>query len=168
LPPFFDVGGFPLQQIPLSADNLADAVIATGSIPLVLSGVRDIAGAAPGVYRDGGVIDYHHDLPHSDEDRLTLYPHFYDHIVPGWFDKKLGWRRARPEHVDRTILISPSPEFVASLPNGKIPDRTDFVNLTPAERVKAWRACLVACEAMAAEFHEILEKDQLAACLEAL
>ncbi len=168
LPPFFDLTGFPLQQIPLSPDNIEDAVVATGSIPLVLTGVRDINGAAPGVYRDGGVIDYHHDLPHSSEERLTLYPHFYDRIVPGWFDKKLGWRRPRPEHVDRTILISPSAEFVSRLPNAKIPDRTDFINYTEAERVAAWRACTRACEELADDFNEILEKDQLAARLQVL
>lgn len=168
LPPFFDVGGFPIQKIRIDRDNLEDAVVATGSIPLVLSGVRDIAGATPGIYRDGGIIDYHHDLPHSDAERLTLYPHFYDRIIPGWFDKKLSWRRPDAAHVNNTILISPSDEFVARLPNGKIPDRTDFVKLTPDERVLAWRQCVRMCEQMADEFSEVIEKDQLAARLQAL
>lgn len=168
IPPFFDATGFPLQQIPVSTLNLEDAIVATGSIPLVLSGVRDIEGASPGVYRDGGLIDYHHDLPHSDEERLTLYPHFYDRIVPGWFDKSLGWRRPHPEHVGRTILISPSAEFVSSLPYAKIPDRTDFVNYSQAERVQAWRGCIDACQRLADDFNEVLEKDQLAAHLQAL
>jgi len=168
LPPFFDLPGFPLQQIPIGAENLEDAIVATGSIPLVLAGVRNIEGAAPGVYRDGGIIDYHHDLPHSADGRLTLYPHFFDRIVPGWFDKRLGWRRPHPEHVARTILVSPSAEFVSRLPNAKIPDRTDFINLTPTERVAAWRACTVACRELADDFNEILEKNQLAAHLQAL
>lgn len=168
LPPFFDATGFPLQQVALQEDNLADAIVATGAIPLVLSGVADIAGAKQGMYRDGGIIDYHHDLPHSSAERLTLYPHFYDYIVPGWFDKKLGWRRPQSEHVDRTILISPSKEFVAALPNGKIPDRTDFVKYTPKQRIEIWTACVAACEQMADEFVEVLEKDQFAARLQAL
>ena len=168
LPPFFDVDGFPIQRIPLAAANLEDAVVATGSIPLVLSGVRDIAGAAPGVYRDGGVIDYHLDLPHSAAERMTLFPHFYSRIVPGWFDKKLKWRRPQAGNVARTILVSPSDEFVATLPNGKSPDRTDFANFEPAERVRIWKQCVSACQAMADEFHEVIEKDQLAARLEPL
>ncbi len=168
LPPFIDVRGFPMQKIGISRDNLEDAIVATGSIPLVLSGVRDIAGARPGVYRDGGIIDYHHDLPHSDQERLTLYPHFYDRIVPGWFDKRLSWRRPAAINVDRTILVSPSPEFVAGLPHGKIPDRTDFLNLVPDERIAAWRECVRACERMAYEFAEVLERDQLATHLQAL
>jgi len=168
VPPFFNVTGFPLQQVELDRHNLRDAIIATGSIPLVLSGVPDIAGARPGVYRDGGVIDYHLDLPHSAEERLTLFPHFYGRIVPGWFDKRLTWRRPQPGNVDRTILISPSDEFVAGLPNGKIPDRTDFVNYKPGERVSIWKQCVAACEALADEFAEVIEKDQLAARLEPL
>jgi hypothetical protein len=143
-------------------------VVATGSIPLVLSGVRDIHGARPGVYRDGGVIDYHLDLPHSVGESLTLFPHFYDRIVPGWFDKKLKWRKPHPGNIDRTILISPSAEFVAKLPNAKIPDRTDFVKLSPVDREKAWRACVAACAELADEFNEVIARDQLAARLQAL
>jgi hypothetical protein len=168
IPPCFDVEGFPLQRIALSPDNLADAVVATGSIPLVLSGVPDIAGATPGVYRDGGVIDYHLDLPHSADERITLFPHFYGRIVPGWFDKKLTWRRPQAGNVDRTILISPSDEFVAALPHGKIPDRTDFSNFAPAERVRIWKQCVSACQALADELLEVIDKDQLAARLEPL
>ena len=130
--------------------------------------MRDIAGARPGVYRDGGVIDYHLDLPHSAAERLTLFPHFYGRIVPGWFDKRLKWRRPQAGNVDRTILVSPSDDFVASLPYGKIPDRTDFANFETAERVRIWKQCINACQAMADEFHEVIEKDQLAARLEPL
>jgi hypothetical protein len=99
---------------------------------------------------------------------MTLFPHFYDRIVPGWFDKRLKWRRPHPGNVDRTILISPSADFVAKLPNAKIPDRSDFVNFSPDERVKAWRTCVAACEALADEFNEVIEKEQLAARLQPL
>ena len=168
LPPCFDLAGFPMQRIALAPDNLEDAIVATGSIPLVLSGVRNIRGARPGVYRDGGVIDYHLDLPHSSAERLTLYPHFYERIVPGWFDKRLTWRRPQAANVDRTILVSPSAEFVARLPYGKIPDRSDFQRFTPDERVRIWRQCIAACRQMADEFVDVIEKEQLAARLQPL
>jgi hypothetical protein len=161
LPPFFDVAGFPLQRIMLRRSNLESAIVATGSIPLVLNGVRDIEGALPGVYRDGGVVDYHLDLPHSDPERFALFPHFYDRIVPGWFDKKLSWRVPDPAHIDRTILVSPSAEFVASLPNGKIPDRTDFKSFSPDDRIRLWRRVVAECERLGDELHEVLEKGQL-------
>lgn len=161
LPPFFDVEGFPLQRIILRENNIEDAILATGSIPLVLSGVKDIAGATPGIYRDGGVVDYHLDIPHSKPDRLTLYPHFFDRIIPGWFDKRLTWRKPRPENIERTILISPSAEFVAKLPNAKIPDRTDFRRYSPQERVKTWRTVVAECERLADELNDVLAKDDL-------
>jgi hypothetical protein len=166
LPPFFAVGGFPIKRVRIGHDNLEDAVVATGSIPLVLSGVRNIARAVPGVYRDGGVIDYHLDLPHSDDDKLALYPHFFDRIVPGWFDKKLTWRNPQPAHIARTILVSPSREFVSRLPNGKIPDRFDFQNHTPPERIRIWSKVVAECEALAGEFNDVIEKGELEARLE--
>ncbi len=168
LPPFFDVRGFPISRVALTDTNLADAIVASGSIPMVLSGVRDIAGAPRGIYRDGGVIDYHLDLPLSAPERLTLYLHFIDRIVPGWFDKKLAWRRPAASNVDRTILVSPSRAFVSRLPHGKIPDRRDFVNFERDERVRAWRTVVDMCDELADEFREVLEKDQLAARLEPL
>jgi hypothetical protein len=167
-PPFFDASGFPLQTIALTTDNLADAIVATGSIPLVMSGVADIHGAAPGLYRDGGLIDYHHDLQHSTAEKLTLFPHFYDYLVPGWFDKKLTWRRPQPQHVDRTIVVSPSADFVSRLPYGKIPDRQDFLTLSPTERIAAWRKCVIACDELADDFTAVIENDKFAERLVAL
>ena len=161
-PPFFTLPGFPMRQVALTASNLKDAILATGSIPLVLRAIRDIAGAPPGVYRDGGVIDYHLDFPHSADDKLALYLHFYDYLKPGWFDKRLSWRNASPSSIDRTLLISPSPEFVARLPNAKIPDRRDFTTMAPAERELAWRRTVAACRELADELEDVLENDRLA------
>jgi len=168
LPPFFDLDGFPLQRIRVAADNLENAIVATGSIPMVLSGVRDIDGARPGVYRDGGIIDYHVDIPHSNADRLALFPHFYPRIVPGWFDKRLVRRKPRPDNVSRTVLVCPSEAFVAGLPNGKIPDRFDFQRYDPAERVRIWRQVVKECSALADEFHEVIDTGKLEARLQAL
>lgn len=166
LPPFFDVDGFPIQKIRIRESNIEDAIVATGSIPLVLSGVKDIEGADLGMYRDGGVIDYHLDIPHSEPDQLTLFPHFFDRIVPGWFDKKLPWRKPQRQNIDRTILVSPSAAFIEKLPRQKIPDRTDFTAYTPIERIRAWQDVVTECSALADELHEVIEKDQLAARLE--
>ena len=168
LPPFFDASGFPLDQVILTADNLSDAVMASGAIPLVLQGIRNIDGAPDGIYRDGGIIDYHLDLPMSEPDRLTLYPHFFEQLIPGWFDKKLIWRRPHPRHLDRVILIYPSAEFINGLPNQKIPDRSDFATMSPELRVKVWRSVVASCEQLAEELNDVLDKDQLPARLEPL
>ena len=158
LPPFYHATGFPLDRVELTAANLADAVLASGAIPLVLKGVRDIHGAPRGIYRDGGVIDYHLDLPLSDPDRITLFPHFFDRLVPGWFDKKLSWRRPDPRHVDRTIVVCPSAEFISELPNGKVPDRSDFITMAPEMRVRAWKSAVAACARLADELNDVLDK----------
>ena len=168
LPPFFNATGFPLERIRLTKDNLLDAILASSSIPLVLHGVRHIHGAPSGTYRDGGIIDYHLDLPTSDPDRLTLFPHFFDWLKPGWFDRQVPWRRLNPVHTDRTILMCPSAKFISTLPNAKVPDRTDFVNFSHAERTRIWREAVAACALLADELNEVLEKGQLPARLERL
>ncbi len=168
LPPFFNLDGFPLHRITLSEKNLVDAATASGSVPLVMSGVENIEGAPDGVYRDGGVIDYHLDLPLSEPDRLTLFPHFFERLIPGWFDKKLTWRKPQPKHVDRTILICPSAEFISRLPNAKIPDRTDFARMTQVERMRSWREAVSACRELADDLAEVLDNGRLAARLQPL
>jgi len=168
LPPFFDAVGFPYDKIEMSEDNYISAVLASGAIPLVLRGVSEIPGAPPGVYRDGGIIDYHLDFQTSDANRLTLYPHFYDHLIPGWFDKRLSWRRNQSSHIDQTLLICPSSDFVSSLPLGKIPDRTDFQTMVPEQRRKVWRQVIDACRQLADELASVLDKEDMAARLETL
>lgn len=159
--PFTGLADLPSVHLPLTRENLRPALLASGSIPLVLSGVR-IPGAGAGVYRDGGVIDYHPDLEFGPGEGLVLYPHFYPYVVPGWFDKSLRWRRAGPANFRRALLISPSPEFVARLPYGKIPDREDFVQLPDAERLRAWRQVLAEGQRMGDEFRELLASGKLA------
>ncbi len=168
LPPFYGTGGFPIDHIPLSQKNLSDAIIASGSIPMVLKGVRGIHGARPGTYRDGGVIDYHLDLPTAADGRITLFPHFFDWLKPGWFDRQLSWRRVNPAHFDRTLMICPSDEFIAGLPERKVPDRTDFVRLSEARRIAVWRDVIDRCRQLADELTDVLERGELPARLEPL
>ncbi len=161
-PPFFELDDFPMSVVPTSEENLKEAIVATGSIPLVLEAIRDIPGAPPGVYRDGGIIDYHLDFAHSGDDRLALYPHFYSFLKPGWFDKPLKRRQASRSSIDRTIVVSPSPEFVSELPNAKIPDRHDFERMPPDERERAWREAVAACRELADDLEDVLENDRMA------
>ena len=50
---------FHTHCVRLDTANLGEALVASASIPLVLEGVADIPQAPPGVYWDGGIIDYH-------------------------------------------------------------------------------------------------------------
>ncbi len=154
-PPFYAMDDLPTHRVPLSEHNLRDAVMASGSIPLALSAVEDIHGAGPGMYYDGGVTDYHFDIPFSD-DSLVLYPHFYSHITPGWFDKMLSWRRGNPHHYDNVLILCPSAEWVASLPFGKIPDRKDFGRMEDAERIRYWGEVMKRSTQLAEEMDRIV------------
>ena len=135
--------------------NCEDALVASGTIPLVCSPVRDIAGAPPGNYWDGALVDYHLQLPYGrltrtgPRRRIVLYPHFNDYVTPGWLDKHLPWRRKPLGHpwLDDVLLISPSPAFLDSLPNRKIPDRKDFYRYGQdhAARIRDWERAIGEC-----------------------
>lgn len=155
----------------LSDANLRDALLASGSIPLVLEAVTAIAGAPDGAYWDGGLIDYHLHLPYQRDPGLVLYPHFSDYIVPGWLDKSMPWRRARAgggnPALENLILVSPSAAFVATLPNGKLPDRKDFTayGQNHAGRIRDWTRAIAESERMAEAFAHWCEKPDLKATL---
>jgi hypothetical protein len=122
----------------------------------VLDPVRDIAGAPRGVYRDGGIVDYHFAAELADEGRIALHPHFYGHVTPGWFDKHWPSRRARPHSLARVLLVHPSEAFVAMLPHGRIPDRHDFARFDHASRVHYWREVIARCRRLGDELEEAL------------
>lgn len=147
--------GFNRLDIPLRPEALTDAVMASGSIPAVIDAIRDIPGAPPGDYRDGGIIDYHFDIPFRSQDGVFLYPHFYDHLVPGWFDKRLG-RRAGPDVLDQMVLLTPSDDFLARLPDGQRTDRKDFMTFPDPVRQSRWRTVVRETEALADDFETLL------------
>jgi len=108
------------------------------------------------------VLDYHLDLDFGPGEGLVLYPHFYAHVVPGWFDKSLRWRRARGANFRRALLVAPSDAFVAALPGGKIPDRRDFYSMPEAERMRRWQAVVDASARLGDELGELLATGRLA------
>jgi len=154
---------FASHFVGLDESNIRDALLASGSIPLVLQAVNNIAGAPAGAYWDGGLIDYHLHLPYQQDPGLVLYPHFTDHIVPGWLDKSMPWRRARGAALKNLILVSPSPEFLARLPNGKMPDRSDFKRYgqNHQARIRDWTSAIGESERMSEAFARWVEKPDL-------
>lgn len=159
--PFAHWRDLPTEHVPLTREILRSVLLASGAIPLVLEGIR-IPGAPAGVHWDGGVLDYHLDLDFGTGDGLVLYPHFYSHVIPGWFDKGLPWRRARASNFARVLMIAPSDAFVASLPGGKIPDRRDFYAFDDAERMRRWQSTLDASERLGDELREMIARGRLA------
>jgi hypothetical protein len=144
----------PTQKVTLTEDNLIKAMMATGSIPFVLEAVSHISGAKPGIYWDGGITDYHFDLRFNSSEKLVLYPHFSSAVIPGWFDKHVPWRRVHDANFDNVVLITPSKQFVADLPYGKIPDRGDFDRFSVDQRLKYWQTVLDRSRKIADDFAE--------------
>lgn len=158
--PFLHLRDLPTVHRTLTAENARDTLLASGAIPLLLEGVR--IPDTPGLHWDGGVTDYHLDLDFGTGTGLVLFPHFYDHIVPGWFDKSLPWRRAGAANFSRTLLIAPSREFIARLPGGKIPDRRDFYALTDAQRITRWQQVAEMSSVLGEALHELITTGQVA------
>lgn len=153
--PFLHLSDLPTTHLPLTRENLRAVLLASGSIPLVLQGVT-IPGREGELHWDGGVVDYHLDLDFGVGDGIVLYPHFFDHIVPGWFDKAIKWRRGTAVNFDRVLLVAPSAEFVRSLPGGKIPDRRDFYSMPESERIKRWAKVNEMSERLGDEMRELV------------
>lgn len=155
-PPVNALDDFPSRFVPLDAGNLRQALLASGSIPMVMQGVRDLPGAGAGTFRDGGLLDYHLDLPYSGDD-IVLYPHFTDRVIPGWFDKPLPWRRASTARLHNVLLVAPSRAYLARLPYGKLPDRNDFKRFIndPAGRQKYWKTAMDESQRLGDEFLEL-------------
>ena len=153
--PFSSQGRWPGATSGLSPDNLIQALLASGSIPYVMEGVCDIAGAPPGVYRDGGAADYHLDVPFGLNGKgIVLYPHFSRRIIPGWFDKHLPWRRPSADNLADVLVVAPSENFVSRLPNGKIADRKDFYRYAGDDRTRftCWQQVADAGKILADDF----------------
>ena len=149
---------FGLVRVPIDAGNQHEALLASGTIPLVCAPVRDIGGAPHGRYWDGALVDYHLLLPYprlvaartaAGRGSIVLYPHFDSRVTPGWLDKHLPWRRTSRRHpwLDNVLLIAPSTSLIEQLPNRKLPDRRDFYRYGAdhAGRERAWNGAIGEC-----------------------
>ncbi|HPW85011.1 MAG TPA: phospholipase, partial [Rhodoferax sp.] len=179
----FGTQDYRTRQVTLSEANFNPALQASCSIPFVLQAVHNIPGAPPGAYWDGGITDYHLHLNYpaaqaaikseatqamdtgaGGQNGIVLYPHFQKNVVPGWLDKSLKWRHGATHHLDTMLLLAPSPEWVQTLPNGKLPDRQDFTHYGNdlAGRVKAWTTACSASAQLVDEFAAWLERPDAA------
>lgn len=143
------------HTVALDAGNLHASILASCSIPFWLEAVHDIPGAPRGAYWDGGITDYHLHLNYASmTEGLVLYPHFQKTVIPGWLDKALKHRHRATARLDNVVVLSPTPQWVATLPNGKLPDRNDFKHYgdDTASRIKVWTAAVRRSEQLRDEF----------------
>ncbi|MBN1613439.1 MAG: hypothetical protein JW950_03135 [Deltaproteobacteria bacterium] len=171
-PPAFCLAeDFQGRFVPLSEVNFKSTVLASGAIPLVVAGVQNIYEAPYGVYRDGGLTDYHLTLNYAPRDgELTLFFHHQERIIPGWLDKRLTRRRPPEAILDNVLMVFPSEDFVAKLPCNKVPDRDDFKIYIddPATRIRNWQKAVELSAPLGEQFLDLLENGGIRDVLERL
>jgi hypothetical protein len=163
----FQANDYATQQMPLLQANFHAALQASCSIPFILNAINDIPHAPTGSYWDGGMTDYHCHMDFAGklrDDEIVLVPHFQKHLVAGWLDKGLKWRHKNTAFLDNVVVLAPTPSFVASLPNAKIPDRDDFKTYMDdfAGRERAWRESVSASQQLVQEFKAFLQSQDTA------
>ena len=163
--------GFRGSFVRINEINFKHAVMASGAVPLAVAGVHDIYGAPYGVYRDGGLIDYH--LTHqfaAAENEIVLFFHHEERIIPGWLDKKLASRAPNAENLSNVLMVFPASGFVEKLPGKKIPDRTDFLTYIDDQgtRIKNWRQVVELSAPLGEEFLELVASGKIRDAVERL
>lgn len=149
---------FKTSKVALTKANYRSALMASGAIPIVIEGVKNPSGAPKGLYRDGGMVDYHFDLPIKPKQGIALYPHFSPTLKPGWFDKSIASRKVSAENYSHTLLVCPGQAFIDTLPYQKIPDRKDFETMDTETRIKAWHKAIDQCKLIAEAFDDWCSK----------
>ncbi len=170
-PPLFTLPPFEGTAIPLDRSNLREAALATGSLPYIVAGVKDIPGAPKGVYRDGGLLDYQLNQDYRPgPDRVTLFFHYQERIVPGWLDKALNGRKPPAGSLDQVLQVFPGDGFVKMLPDGRLPDREDFRIFAdnPAERIRRWDEVSRLSDILGEQFMEAVESSRIRDLVEPL
>jgi hypothetical protein len=153
---------FTTREVHLSRANLRGALVASCSIPFWLRAQQDLPGAPRGAYWDGGITDYHLHLDYAamaEPGALVLYPHFQRSVVPGWLDKPFKHRHRATPRLGNVVVLAPHPQWVASLPGGKLPDRGDFMAFGDDfhGRVQAWTRAWRESQRLADELAEAVQ-----------
>jgi hypothetical protein len=162
-PPQLARGNFPGRGIPLSARNLHGALLASGSVPFKAAPADAIDGV-PGVYQDGGFLDYHVNtclLP-GDDDRLVLLITQPGRIMQRWLDRLAPWRRIPAQLASRLVVVRPSPRLIELLPGRRVPSRKDWeVMKDQRERLAMWRKALEISLPLGDAFMEAVESGSI-------
>ncbi|HDQ04503.1 MAG TPA: hypothetical protein ENN23_08095 [Deltaproteobacteria bacterium] len=169
-PPYFCLQpGYRGSYVRLNEINFKYAIMASGAIPLIVAGVKNIYGAPGGVYRDGGLIDYH--LAHqfaARQDEVALFFHHQERIIPGWLDKYLKKRTLDAETLSNVLMVYPSEKFIKTLPDEKVPDRTDFTTYIDDQdtRIRKWNKAVELAAPLGEEFLELVESGKIKKAVE--
>ena len=152
------------QAIPLNEANFKPALLASSAVPLAAAGVRDIYGAPWGMYRDGGLMDYHLNQKYSGGgETITLIFNHQRHLIPTWLDKHFPSRQPPKEYLEDVLLVYPSDDFMRRLPYGQAPNREDFKKYAdnPSKRMRDWKRAVSVSECLGEQFLDLAQSGRL-------
>jgi hypothetical protein len=77
-------------------------------------------------------------------------------------DKAWKHRHRASPWLSNVVVLSPNPEWVKTLPNGKLPDRDDFKAYGDdlAGRMRVWRKAIGEAQRLADEFSQQVQADR--------
>jgi len=149
----------------LRVDNATEVALASGTLPLVMTPVGNPAGLPRGRYVDGGLLDYHLRRRWAPTGAgVTLLLHVGGPVRPGWFDRWRPSRRPAADVVGDLVVLQPSDGFLSRLPDGRLPDREDFLRFAddPKARLGRWRDAVSLGERLAGAFAQASSSDAIA------
>ena len=151
-----------VDRVPLTEENLFDVLKASGTIPLV-NPPASIRNLDDRLFLDGGILDYHMNVPYDEGSHIILFPHYTGTVIPGWFDKMKPWTGAQKDLLKNTVMISPSEDFVKKLSMGKIPGRDDLKIFrgNNGERRTYWKEVSSASISLGEELIETIESGRI-------
>ena len=152
------------QAVALNRVNFKHALLASSAVPLAAAGVKDIYGAPNGIYRDGGLTDYHLNQKYAGgKGAITLMFNHQERIIPTWMDKRLKLRQPPEKYLEDLLMVYPSDDFIRKLPYNRVPDRGDFKRYAdnPSGRIRSWRQTVAASKHLGEQFLELVESGRL-------
>ncbi|WP_332682915.1 hypothetical protein, partial [Bosea sp. (in: a-proteobacteria)] len=77
-----------------------------------------------------------------------------------WLDKAWTRRHRCTPFLDNVVVLAPDPDWVKTLPGGKLPDRSDFKRYADRfeDRVRNWGRAAAESERLADELAEALQR----------
>jgi hypothetical protein len=143
---------------PLTQQNARAVALASGTVPLYMHPVQDIANAPAGAYIDGGLTDYHVHTKLRATGGVVLSFLHQRKLLAAWLDRFTPWRQTPAAALEDLLLVYPDPEFVRSLPGWVVPSRDDFERYVdrPEERFARWREAAARARELGAAFmHDV-------------
>lgn len=163
LPPVSRVTSSDAVFSPLTLETIRDALAATTAIPFFIDPVEVVRDWPPGLYRDGGLMDYNFCALKLEHHGITLFPHFTSTLNASWFDKGLSplHKKFRKMFLENFLIVCPTSQFIQRLPYKKIPDRRDYRNLSNFERIVYWKKVVAEGQRLGDQFAELVLKENL-------